>query len=320
MTAKKGWFASLFGRGDEPAKLHQGDSVVGAQGLSLGVASGDWHLGQTLLDDFVVERVLGEGGMGKVYLLKSRTTGTPFAVKRAKGLSDRHRRNFLAELQTWIDLPEHANLVPCRFFRTVENEVLIFAEYVDGGSLKDWIDSRKLYEGGAEKSLERILDTAIQFAWGLHCVHELGLVHQDVKPANVMMEKDAQVAVQGLKVRVTDYGLARARAASGERHLPELGQSILLSSGGFTPAYCSPEQADGRKLDRRTDVWSWGVSVMEMFQGGVTWQSGRVAAHALKAFFGNNAETEEISAMPDDMAELLERCFREDPAQRCQSL
>jgi serine/threonine protein kinase len=70
------------------------------------------------------------------------------------------------------------------------------------------------------------------------------------------MDKDAQVAVQGLKVRVTDYGLARARAASGERTVPGLGESILVSSGGYTPAYCSPEQADGRKLDRRTDVWS----------------------------------------------------------------
>jgi tetratricopeptide (TPR) repeat protein len=320
MNPKKGWFASLFGRGNDGGKLHEGASPAAALRQSVGATSGDWHLGQTLLDDFVVERLLGEGGMGKVYLLKSRTTGMSFAVKRAKGLGGGERRNFLAELQTWIDLPEHANLVPCRFFRTVGDEVLIFAEYVEGGSLKDWIDSRKLYEGGAEKTLERILDTAIQFAWGLHCVHELGLVHQDVKPANVMMEKDAQVAVHGLKVRVTDYGLARARAAAGEQDAPKLGQSILVSNGGYTPAYCSPEQADGRKLDRRTDVWSWGVSVMEMFQGGVTWQSGRVAAHALEAFLETNGEAEDIPAMPEDVAKLIEGCFREDPAQRWQNL
>jgi len=320
MSAKKGWFASLFGRGDDDGKRQVGDSHAGAQGQPDAATSGEWHLGQTVLDDYVVERVLGEGGMGKVYLLKSRTTGTLFAVKRAKGLSERDRRNFLAELQTWIDLPEHANLVPCRFFRTVDNEVLIFAEYVDGGSLKDWIDSRKLYEGGAEKTLERILDAAIQFAWGLHCVHEFGLVHQDVKPANVMMEKDAEVAVQGMKLRVTDYGLARARAASGEQHVPEIGQSILVSSGGYTPAYCSPEQADGRKLDRRTDVWSWGVSVMEMFQGGATWHSGKAAAQALESFLENNGEETDIPAMPEGVAELLARCFREDPSQRWQSL
>ncbi len=295
-------------------------SPAGKQEQEVTATPEEWHLGRTLLDDFVVERVLGEGGMGKVYLVKSRTTGMRFAVKRAKGLSERERRNFLAELQTWIDLPEHPNLVPCQFFRTVQDEILIFAEYVAGGSLKNWIDSRKLYEGGGEKTLERILDTAIQFAWGLHCVHELGLVHQDVKPANVMMDKDAKAAMQGLRVRVTDYGLARARAVAGERHEAEDGQSILVSSGGYTPAYCSPEQASGRKLDRRTDVWSWGVSVLEMFQGGVSWQSGRVGAQVLETFLEDNGKEEDIPAMPNDVAGLLAKCFREDPAQRWQSL
>jgi serine/threonine protein kinase/lipopolysaccharide biosynthesis regulator YciM len=297
------------------------DAALREAGLApVAGSSEDWCPGQTLLDDFVVERVLGEGGMGKVYLVKSRTSGMRFAVKRAKALSEGDRRNFLAELQTWIDLPEHPNLVPCRFFRTVGDEVLIFAEYVSGGSLKNWIDSRKLYEDGAEKALARILDTAIQFAWGLHCVHELGLVHQDVKPANVMMEEDGQVAVQGLKVRVTDYGLARARVASGERHVPELGRSILVSSSGYTPAYCSPEQAGGRKLDRSTDVWSWGVSVMEMFSGEVAWQSGTIAAKALEAFLEHNGEEEHIPAMSQGVAELLKGCFREDPAQRWKSM
>lgn len=285
-----------------------------------GNTTGEWSIGQTILDDFVVERVLGEGGMGKVYLLKSKTTGMQFAVKRAKGLGDADRRNFLAELQTWIDLPEHPNLVPCRFFRTVGDEVLIFAEFVEGGCLKDWIDSGKLYDGGKEKALERILDTAIQFAWGLHCIHELGLVHQDVKPANVMMGNDAQVAVQGLKAMVSDFGLARARAATGERYEPELGRSILVSSGGYTPAYCSPEQVSGGKLDRRTDVWSWGLSVLEMFQGGVTWQSGRVAAEALDAYLEHNGEEENIPAMPVELAEVLKNCFHQDPARRYQKL
>ncbi|HPO36588.1 MAG TPA: protein kinase, partial [Kiritimatiellia bacterium] len=99
----------------------------------------DWNLGQTILDDYVVDRVLGEGGMGIVYLVHSRTSQRQFAVKRATGLKESDRRNFLSELQTWIDLPEHPNIVPCRFFRTVGDEVLIFAEYVQGGSLKEWI-------------------------------------------------------------------------------------------------------------------------------------------------------------------------------------
>ena len=157
----------------------------------------DWSVGQGILDDYVVERELGAGGMGKVYLLRSRSTGQPFAVKRAFLRNEDSRRNFLAELRTWIDLPEHPHLVACRFFRTVGDEVVIFAEFVEGGSLADWIRDRRL------KGLEQILDVAIQFAWGLHAAHELGLVHQDVKPGNALMTGD------GL-LKVGDFGLARA--------------------------------------------------------------------------------------------------------------
>jgi len=95
-------------------------------------AVAEFQTGELLLGDFLVERVLGQGGMGKVYLVRSQTTGARFAVKRARGLRDLDRRNFLAELQTWIDLPEHENLVPCRFFRSVGEEILIFAEICRG--------------------------------------------------------------------------------------------------------------------------------------------------------------------------------------------
>jgi serine/threonine protein kinase/tetratricopeptide (TPR) repeat protein len=280
----------------------------------------DWQVGGVILGDYRVHEVLGEGGMGKVYLLRSRTTGAKFAVKRAKGLNEDARKNFLAELQTWIDLPEHRNLVSCRFFQTLRNEVLIFAEYVEGGSLKEWIDSRKLYEGGPQGALERMLDVAIQFAWGLHCVHELGVIHQDVKPGNVLMGSDEKSALQGVRAKVTDYGMARARAAAGERHAAGSAQSILVSSGGGTPAYWSPEQAQGLALTRRTDVWSWGVSVLEMFAGGVSWMLGQGAAEALELHVQEAGHDAVVPAMPARLADLLRTCFRRDAAARPASL
>ena len=79
-----------------------------------------------------------------------------------------------------------------------------------GGSLSDWIKDGRLYEGAPEAALARILDIAIQFAWGLDYSHEQGLIHQDVKPANVMMTKD------GL-AKVTDFGLARGPAHGRRR-------------------------------------------------------------------------------------------------------
>jgi len=130
--------------------------------------------------------------------------------------------------------------------------------------------SAKLYEGGPQQALQRILDIAIQMAWALHYAHQQGLVHQDVKPANVMMTPDGTA-------KVTDFGLARARAAASEASTTPDGGSMLVSWGGRTPAYASLEQMAGKKLSRRTDIWSWAVSVLEMFAGEVTWGAGPAA-------------------------------------------
>ena len=255
-----------------------------------------------------------------VYLVRSRSTGSQFAVKRAKGLKDADCRNFLAELQTWIDLPEHPNLLSCRFFRNVGNEVLIFADYIEGGSLKDWIDSGKLYEGSLSEVLARLLDVAIQFAWGLHCVHETGLVHQDVKPANVLMRSSGGAAVQGVKPMVADYGLARARAAGGEKPSADSSHSILVSTAGGTQAYWSPEQSKGSPVTLRTDIWSWGVSVLEMFMGGVGWVSGLAAAAVLEQYAENAIEADSIPPMPAALVTLLRDCFQSLPSARPTSI
>ena len=116
---------------------------------------------------------------GPVYLVRSQSTGRRFAVKSIleKNLSDEaQRRGFLNELQTWIDLPEHPHIATCHFFRSVGDQVAIFAEYVDGGSLAERIKGRQ------PTRPDQILDAAIQMAWGLHAAHEHGVIHQDVKP------------------------------------------------------------------------------------------------------------------------------------------
>ena len=297
---------------------------------SVSATAENWMPGQKLLDDFMIECTLGEGGMGKVYQVLSLSSDVTFAVKRNKGLSEAARRNFLAELQTWIDLPDHPNIVACRFFRTMGEEVLIFSEYVDGGSLRDWIDQKALYEAPyvrtPQEVLARMLDIAIQFAWGIHCAHEAGIIHQDIKPANVMMTLDGTA-------KVADFGLAGAQRTAGETAAGDPKQTILASYSGMTPAYCSPEQATAAaqyragaayemlpKLTRRTDLWSWGVSVFEMFTGEVTWHSGAVAAEALELHLKTQEKEGPIPAMPSEVAEVLRGCFRKDPARRWESL
>jgi WD40 repeat protein len=271
----------------------------------------DWNVGDKILDLYEVTGILGEGGMGKVYKVRHNGWNVDLAVKspRAELLTKKHAiENFETEAKTWVNLGMYPHTVSCYYVRRLGGTPRVFAEYVAGGNLKEWIESGKLYEGGADKALKRILDIAIQFAWGLHYAHEQGLVHQDVKPANVMM-------TPGGTAKVTDFGLAKARAVAGEVTATK-GQSILVSSGGMTPAYCSPEQANGEKLTRKTDIWSWAVSVLEMFTGNLTWPSGTVAGEALELLLEMGRGDEAIPAMPASLAELLRKCFQKYASQR----
>lgn len=263
-----------------------------------------WNPGGVILGEYTIEKELGRGGMGRVWLVKSNSTGRRFAVKQALIRDEKHRKAFLTELQTWIDLPEHPNIVPCRFFRTVGDEIVIFADYIAGGSLADWIAKGKF------TGLEQVLDVAIQFAWGLHAIHERGLIHQDVKPGNVLMTPE------GVPM-VADFGLARARlrASDGAFVSPALlpgpgQQSVMVSSGGMTPAYASPEQRNGKRLSRKTDIWSWGVSVLDMFMGGVSCpHGGHIAAEVLDAFADNVLDASDVLNMPGEVVDILRRCF-----------
>ena len=269
----------------------------------------EWQTEQVIAGEYAIEKELGRGGMGRVWLVKSRSTGRLFAVKQALIRDDKHRKAFLSELQTWIDLPEHPNIVPCRFFRTVGDEIVIFADYIDGGSLAEWITKGKL------NTLEQILDVAIQFAWGLHAIHERGLIHQDVKPGNVLMTSE------GVPM-VADFGLARARLREDDGSfvspsLPPGEESALVSVGGMTPAYASPEQCAGRPLSRKTDVWSWGVSLLDMFMGGVSCpHGGHIALEVLEAFIEDGQQDGELPRLPEDLAHLLRKCFNPLPETR----
>jgi serine/threonine protein kinase len=274
-----------------------------------------WEQGQELLGEYLIEKEIGQsGGMGRVWLVKSKSTGRRFAVKQTKHKDEKSQKAFLAELQTWIDLPEHPNIVPCRFFRTVGDEIVIFTDYVEGGSLKDWIDQGKL------TTLGQILDVAIQFAWGLHAIHERGLIHQDVKPGNVLMTAD------GVPM-VADFGLARARQVApcstddSPPHIQKQHSILVPGAGLMTKEYASPEQRAGKPLSRKTDIWSWGVSVLDMFMDGVSCpHGGHIAADVLEAFMANGGQDEGLPKMAAEMADILRKCFAREPAQRWTSL
>jgi serine/threonine protein kinase len=285
-----------------------------------------WNVGQVILGLYEVRRVHETGGMGLVYRVRHRGWQTDLAVKTPRPEFFRTEADISAferECETWVTLGLHPHIVSCYYVRRLGGVPRVFAEYVDGGSLQEWIASRRLYGGDQRTALLRVLDLAIQFAWGLHFAHERGLIHQDVKPGNVL------VTTAGT-AKVTDFGLAHARSrvdVGGAN--ADSDASLVATFGGMTPAYCSPEQAamlaarrSGTPRDalppltKRTDVWSWAVSLLEMFTGGVTWMGGQAAASALQDFLENGESDSAIPRMPASVSRLLGRCFETDPAAR----
>lgn len=272
------------------------------------VTGASWRVGDEIEGLYRVTRVHRHGGMGLVYRVRHLGWDVDLAVKSPRPALFRHpvgRERFLAEARTWISLGLHPHLCSCFYVRTVDGIPRIFAEYADGGSLRDLLDQDRLRGMEPEQALGFRLDLAIQVAWGLEHAHRRGVVHQDVKPANILLDADGTA-------KVTDFGLSKSRAILAvEEGAPEAleGVSVAVTAGGYTPAYASPEQVAGRPLGRRTDVWSYAVSVLETFVGAATWGEGPNASATLA---GQRA----AGGMPDRLAGLLERCLRHEPSQR----
>ncbi|MDH5478416.1 MAG: protein kinase, partial [Nitrospinota bacterium] len=212
---------------------------------------------------------------------------------------------FEEEAETWVNLGLHPNTVSCYYVRRLGGIPRVFAEFVDGGSMQDWIKNGRLSD------ISSMLDVAIQFAWGLDYAHERGLVHQDIKPANVMMTKNGVA-------KVTDFGLAKSKSVSSIQGKDIEGD--LVAFGGMTPAYCSPEQADRARLSSKTDMWSWALSILEMFTGETTWMFGVAAGEALKGYLSDGPINKTLPPMPEKLVMLLEQCFDFDPANRPESM
>jgi WD40 repeat protein len=271
-----------------------------------------WNPGDVILDLYEVREVFTSGGMGLVYRVRHRGWNVDLAVKCPRPeffRNDQDKENFKLEAETWVKLGLHAHTVNCYYVRQMGGIPRVFAEFVGGGSLAQWIRQKKLYAGGPDKALERIVDVAIQFAWGLQHAHEQGLVHRDVKPGNVLLTPEGVV-------KVTDFGMAKARGATAEPNLGGGTRSVLVSAGGMTPAFCSPEQMEHLPLSRKTDLWSWGVSVLEMFTGGATWSAGALAGEVLKNYLTQGPPDARLPRLPAPLAELLRCCFQRQPDAR----
>ncbi|MDD4843880.1 MAG: WD40 repeat domain-containing serine/threonine-protein kinase [Anaerotignum sp.] len=261
--------------------------------------------GASLLDTYRIEADAIKGGMGAVWRVHHFGWNVDLAMKRPKeGLfrTEKEKENFIRECKAWINLGLHPHIVSCYYVRRIGDVPTIFSEWMDGGSLKNAIRDGRLYEGNAA---ERILDIAIQSARGLHYAHEQGLIHQDVKPDNLLLTKDWEA-------KVGDFGIARARATLSvlDGDIPA-DVSMYPASGDYTFAYCSVEQRSRKPLTLRTDIYSWAVTVMEMYLGERLWESGVIAGAACEVYFPKTRVP-----IPKKMQQLLRECLKTEEAER----
>jgi WD40 repeat protein len=259
----------------------------------------EWDVGDVILDRYEVTGLLGEGGMGKVYRVHHRRWDLDMAVKspRPSAIEEIGLDRFIREAEHWVHLGLHQHIVVCYYVRVLGGVPRLFTELVPGGNLAHWIYHGGLYAGGGEAALHRIIDIAIQCAWGLQHAHDAGLVHQDVKPGNILMMADGTA-------KVCDFGLAEFAR-------------VTLTSGSesVTPSYASPEQMSRRPVGQPADVWSWGVTVLEMFIGRyLRWGPG--AAQELTEFLASRHDPRHRPVMPTQVIELLRWCFQDSPSAR----
>ncbi len=267
----------------------------------------EWQVGDVILGKYEIRDIFGDGGMGLVYRSYHREWKIELAIKTPREnffKTQEQIDSFKSEAEKWISVGMHPNVTTCFYVQNLGNSPRIFAEFVEGGSLSDWINARKFDLASEMEKSRLIIGVAIQFARGLEHAHNKGLIHQDVKPANVLMTPDGSP-------KVTDFGLANARIPERDARAGENSdKTIYVKSAGFlTEAYASPEQAAGKPLSRKTDIWSWAVSILEILNGSRDWSHGQAAPFALETLFEERIHTDPIAC-------LLSDCFAWIPEDR----
>jgi len=248
-----------------------------------------------------VVRLLGQGGMGRVYLGEDDTLGRRVAVKVMLGGNDQNsesRARFLREARAMANV-EHPNIVRIYSFGEEKDGAFIVMEYVDGEMLADRIAGGPLPVDEALRITGQVVD-ALEAAW------EKQIVHRDIKPSNVLIDRRGQV-------RVADFGLAKPMHLSGnsENSLTQTG--YMLGS----PHYIAPEQANGQESDFRSDIYSLGIMLYEMLAGEKPFKGTSpfsvVAQHLHDPLPSIAKKRPDV---PRDVVALVERMTRKDRDQR----
>ena len=265
--------------------------------------------GTSLLHYRLAEKI-GEGAMGVVWRATDTTLDRDVAIKilPAEFAVDAERlARFEREAKALASL-NHPNIAAVYGFHEAQGVRFLAMELVAGEDLSQRISHGPL-------PLDEALDAAQQIAAGLHAAHENGIVHRDLKPANVKITKDR-------KVKVLDFGLAKTYGpqaiSGGSMTMTSAGTAAGMILG--TAAYMSPEQARGKPVDRRTDVWAFGCLLYEMLAGRVAFP-GETVTDVLAAIVHKEPEWDALPAAARPRVErVIKRCLVKDPRERVRDL
>jgi serine/threonine protein kinase/tetratricopeptide (TPR) repeat protein len=257
--------------------------------------------GTTFAGRYEIIEELGKGGMGKVYRVEDKKIKEEVALKLIKHeiASDKKTiERFSNELKMARKIA-HRNV--CRMFDLGEEKEVhyITMEYVRGEDLKSMIRMSK------QLSVATSIDIAKQVCEGLAEAHRLGVIHRDLKPQNIMIDKEGNA-------RIMDFGIARSIEAEG---ITEVGTII------GTPEYMSPEQVEGEEADTRSDIYSSGVILYEMVTGRVPFEGDKPLSVALKQKTETPLNPREVNdQIPEDLSSIILRCMEKDKGKRYQSV
>ncbi len=261
------------------------------------------------LGPYEIVSPLGAGGMGEVYRARDARLSRDVAIKilpEAFAADPERLVRFQREAQVLASL-NHPHIAAIYGLEETDGRRALVLELVEGETLADRIARGPL-------PVDEALDVARQIADALEAAHERGIVHRDLKPANVKL-------TPGGKVKVLDFGLAKA--LSGESSSPDVTKSPTLTAAATqagvvigTAAYMSPEQARGKSVDRRADIWAFGAVLYEMLTGRKAFE-GDTISDTLAAVLMREPDWSALPAgVPASVRRVLRRCLDRDPRTR----